>query len=81
MQLHCHPVYHQAIFSAKRDLSAWISQHLPALADDTSSHEAEEMVLALSRLARLAQIQLSAMDEQWTQDEWERRDRDANSQM
>ena len=74
-------MFHQSIFSAKRDLNEWVSRHLPALADDTSSEEADGMVLALAKLTRLAQIQLSAMDEQWSQDEWERRDRDANSQM
>ena len=74
-------MYHQLVFSAKRDLNAWIAQHIPALADDTGSHEAEEMVLALSRLIRLAQIQLSAMDEQWSQDEWARRECDTSSQM
>jgi hypothetical protein len=74
-------VYHQLVFSAKRDLNAWIAQHLPALADNTNSHEAEEMVLALSRFARLAQIQLSAMQEQWTQDEWTRRNQHTDSSM
>lgn len=74
-------MYHQAVFRAKRDLNAWAADHLPSLADDASSAEAAEMALALSRLVRMLQIQLSAMQEQWSQDEWERRERDADSQM
>lgn len=73
-------MHHQSISSARRDLNAWIAQHLPVLADDTSSPEADGMVLALSRLARVMKIQLSAMDEQWSQDEWVRRDQDADAQ-
>lgn len=74
-------VFHQAIFRAKRDLNAWAGDHLPSLADDASSAEAAEMVIALSRLVRLMQIQFSAMSEQWSQDEWARRDQDTDSQM
>ena len=74
-------MFHQSIHSAKRDLNAWVAQHLPVLADDTSSTEADEMVLALTRLVRLAQIQLSAMNEQWSQDEWAQRGHPTSSQM
>lgn len=74
-------MFHQAIFRAKRDLNAWAADHLPSLGDDASSAEAAEMVIALSRLVRLMQIQFSAMSEQWSQDEWARRDQDADSQM
>ena len=74
-------MYHQAIFRAKRDFNAWAADHLPSLADDASSAEAAEMALALSRLVRLLQIQLSAMDEQWSQDVWAERERDTGSQM
>jgi hypothetical protein len=74
-------VFHQAIFRAKRDLNAWAADHLPSLADDASSAEAAEMALALSRLTRLAQIQLSAMQEQWSQDEWAQRERDIDPRM
>lgn len=62
-------MYHQAVFRAKRDLDSWAAQHLPSLADDANSGDAGGMVLTLSRLVRLAQIQLSAMQEQWTQDQ------------
>lgn len=74
-------MYHQAISHARRELNDWIAQHLPVLADDATSPEADGMVLALSRLARLMKIQISAMDEQWSQDEWARRDQDADAPM
>lgn len=74
-------MYHQAVFRARKGLEAWVAQHLPILSDDVQSADAADMVISLGRLIRFAQIQLSAMDEQWTQDTIEQQKCDDEEQM
>lgn len=74
-------MYHQAVFRARKGLEDWTAQHLPILCDDVQSADAADMVISLGRLIRFTQIQLSAMNDQWSQDAIAQQKRDSEEQM
>jgi len=61
-------MHHASVRDARNKLNDWIAHHLPLLCSDAESAEEADMIISLGRLALWTRIQLSAIEEQRTQD-------------
>ena len=61
-------MHHPSVRDARNKHNDWIAHHLPILFSEAASAEEADMVISLGRLALWTRIQLSAIEEQRTQD-------------
>jgi hypothetical protein len=61
-------MHHPSVRDARNKFNDWIAHHLPILCSEAASAEEADMVISLGRLALWTRIQLSAIEEQRTQD-------------
>jgi hypothetical protein len=72
--VNCDSIMHNlSVYAAKREIEGWIGHYIPLLASEARSSDAEEMTMNLARLIYNVKVQLSAIDEQWSQDAWSER--------